>query len=524
MITRYKKNDILELDIVDMTTEGLGIGKVDGQVFFVKDAIIGDTAKVIITKVTSNVTYAKATAIIEESPYRVESQCFVANACGGCKLLNLNYKKQLELKKKYVFDCLSKIGKFNIVAEESVGASTASPYGGIFGMDSPYNFRNKMQVPYAVRNGKIIYGFYAGRTHHVVEFKKCLAGFEGAEKILDAVRDGLKKFAISIYDEKTASGVFREVMLRKGNESCEVSITYILNDKNYEKNLGLYKDFDEYIISHCGGEPVTSTININTGSNNVIFGNKNIVLRGPGYISDVIGDTKYRISPESFYQVNSKLTKVLYDKILEYTDFNGDENVLDLYCGIGTISLYIARKVNKVVGIEIVDKAIENAKENAKINGINNAVFICSDVVNAGTDKSLKVNDESASKDDNINYFDTVIVDPPRKGLDNSTIDYIKRLAPKKVIYVSCNPSTLARDLDLLCHSEPEFRMGELCEPSGKATRMGELCEPSGKATRMGELCEPVYNLVKLANVDMFPHTMHVETVALLSRNVEVGK
>ncbi len=509
MITRYKKNDILELDIVDMTTEGLGIGKVDGQVFFVKDAIIGDKVEVIITKVTSNINYAKATTIIEESPYRVESQCFVANACGGCKLLNLDYKKQLELKKKYVFDCLSKIGKFNIVAEESVGASTASPYGGIFGMDSPYNFRNKMQVPYAVRNGKIIYGFYAGRTHHVVEFKKCLAGFEGAECILEVIKSALEKFHISIYDERIYSGVFREVMLRKGNESGEISITYILNDKNYEKNLELYKKFDEYIVLNCNPivenksgsktcKLVTSTININTSQNNVIFGNKNIILRGPGYISDTIGATKYHISPESFYQVNSKLTKVLYDKILEYTDFNGDENVLDLYCGIGTISLYIARKVNKVVGIEIVDKAIENAKENVKINGINNAVFICSDVVNAGTDKSLKVNDESASKDDNINYFDTVIVDPPRKGLDNSTIDYIKRLAPKKVIYVSCNPSTLARDLDLLCHSEPEFRMGELCEP--------------------------VYNLVKLANVDMFPHTMHVETVALLSRNVGVGK
>lgn len=496
-INKYKKNDILELDIVDMTNEGLGISKLYGQVFFVKDALIGDKVEALITKITSNIIYAKTTSIIKESKDRVKAECSVANACGGCKILSLNYQKQLELKKKYTLTCMSKIGRFGM-----------SPYQGVIGANKIYNFRNKMQIPFAMRDGVIVYGFYAGRTHHIIEFENCVTGFNGSKLILDTIKGALKIFNLSIYDEKTQSGVFREVMLRKGNETGEVSITYILNDNNYKKHFDLYKKFDEYIVSTCNSayhsdesrrrgehcEPVvtivTSTININTKNNNTIFGNENIILHGKGYIEDSIGDVKYYISPESFYQVNSEMTKKLYDKIVEYGDFKGDENVLDLYCGIGTISLYVAKKVKSIVGVEVVKKAIENAKENAVLNSIDNAYFL---EANLETDGDIldDVVTEKFKKG-----VDVVIVDPPRKGLDELTINYIKKIRPEKLIYVSCNPATLARDLNIFCHAE--MRSDEIVNNDSKY--------------------EPSYRLVNMVNVDMFPHTMHVETVVLMSR------
>ena len=460
----YKKNDIIELDIIDMTKDGLGLAKASGQVFFVKDGIVGDKVKVVVTKLSPNIIYTNVTDIISRSPYRVDAACSISNACGGCSLLNLNYDKELELKKTFVLNCLKKIGKFDISIENL--------YEGILKMQNPYSFRNKMQVPFALRNGEIIYGFYAGRTHYIIEFEDCIVGFKGAKNILDSIKNALKKFNISIYDEKSAKGIFRQVLLRKGNVSNEISITYILNDANYEKNLDLYKDFDRYVVSNADKNNllVTSTININLSNNNVIFGNKNIVIRGKGYIEDSILDIKYHISPESFYQVNNEMTKILYDKVLEYADFKGNERVLDLYCGIGTISLYLARYVKEVLGIEIVKSAVDNAKDNAKINGIDNAKFLCLDA-----DKI------DACKENEFKNFDTVIVDPPRKGLDITTINFIKELKPKKIIYVSCDPATLSRDLDILCHGE------------------------DGKFT-----------IKRIANVDMFPHTMHVETVSIL--------
>ena len=449
-----------------MTKDGLGLAKVLGQVFFVKDAILGDKVKAVVTKVTSNIIYAKTNEIIDRSPYRVDTACKIANACGGCSLLNLDYNKELELKKNFVISCLKKIGNFNIDCDNL--------YEGILKMQNPYNFRNKMQVPFAVRNGEIIYGFYAGRTHYIIELEDCIVGFTNAKEILDSIKNALKKFNISIYDEKSGEGIFRQVLLRKGNVSNEISLTYIINDKKYEKNLDLYKKFDRYVVDNVANNDllVTTTININLDNNNVIFGNKNIVIRGKGYIEDSISDIKYRISPESFYQVNSEMTKVLYDKVIEYAEFDGSERVLDLYCGIGTISLYLSRYVKEVFGIEIVKSAVDNANDNAKINGIDNAKFKCLDV-----DK-IDVSIDNESKN-----FDVVIVDPPRKGLDITTINFIKTINPKKIIYVSCDPATLSRDLDILCHGENNK-----------------------------------YTLKRIANVDMFPHTMHVETVSVLIR------
>lgn len=469
----YNKNQKLELDIIDMTKDGLGVAKKDLQVFFVKDAVPGDKVSAVVTKVTSNVIYAKTLDVISKSKYRVEPMCKVANRCGGCKLLNLDYDKQIELKKENTLNTISKIGKFDKDLLHNY-------YDGILTIETKKNYRNKMQVPFGMKNGEVVYGFYAGRTHHIVEFDNCVVGFKYSDIILKIIKENIAKHNISIYDENTGEGIFREVMLRKGNSTHEISITYILNDKNVDKHMSLYQSFDTDVLtgiedklSHLGKDSsITSTINVNTSNNNVLFGKENIVLSGKGYIEDNIGTIRYHISPESFYQVNIEMTKKLYDKIIDYADFKGNENVLDLYCGIGTISLYVARNVKSVLGVEIVDKAVENAKENTKLNSITNAHFICLD--------TSKLDKENIKKCNNTLDYDTVIVDPPRSGLDGRTLDFIKDIDPEKIIYVSCDLATLARDLDFFCHN-------------------------GGK-----------YILKKFLNVDMFPHTMHIETVALL--------
>ena len=453
----FSKNEKIELDIIDMTKDGLGVAKVDSQVFFVKNAILEDRVNAVITKVTTNVIYAKALDIVNKSKYRVESKCDVIDLV-------------IELKKNVVLNTISKIGKISF-------EDLNERYEGIIAMETPHRFRNKMQVPFAIRDGKVVYGFYAGRTHHIVEFDYCLSGFKGSDVILNIIRDAITKYNISVYDENTNDGVFREVLIRCGNVSNEISLTYIINDKNYDNNLELYKAFDNYIVEeYSKGEVLrsltTSTLNINTSNTNVLFGNKNIILRGAGYIEDKIGDIKYHISPESFYQVNMKMTKILYDKVLEYADFTGNENVLDLYCGIGTISLYMAGKVKSVLGVEIVESAVENAKSNAALNNIKNAKFIC-------LDASKITKDIISSNASGVN-IDTVVVDPPRKGLDKATIDLIRDIDPKKIIYVSCDPATLSRDIDILCNIEKK------------------------------------YAVQRFANVDMFPHTMHIETVMSL--------
>ena len=492
----FSKNQKIELEIIDITKEGLGIAKQDSQVFFVKDAIVGDKVNAIITKVAANIIYAKAQEVIVKSEYRVDSKCKVSNSCGGCQLLNLDYQKQLDLKKQNVLNVINKIGKIDIDYLNKC-------YDGISSMSVPHRFRNKMQVPFAMRDGKVIYGFYAGRTHHIIEFDCCIAGFKGSDEILNIIKEAIEKFNISVYDENTNKGVFREVLIRCGNVSNEISLTYIINDNDYEKNLELYKTFDNYIVEECssgrhsvvqhGGEHlcnsyklVTTTLNINTSNTNVLFGNKNIVLRGSGYIEDSIGDIKYHISPESFYQVNREMTKVLYDKVVEYGNFTGNENALDLYCGIGTISLYVAKYVKSVLGIEIVERAIENAKENVKINSIANVEFVCSDATKYSHNGKNDCNDEiqhcRGEHCEPADKYDVVIVDPPRKGLDEKVIDYIKSVDPKKIIYVSCDPATLARDINIFSNGDNK------------------------------------YKLEKVSNVDMFPHTMHVETVALMTK------
>ena len=497
-----KKNEKIKLDIIDMTKDGLGLAKLDGQVFFVKDGLIGDRVEAIITKIDKNVIYAKVVNLVKNSEFRVESACTISNACGGCQLLNLDYNKQLEIKKNYVLSCLKKIAKLdNIFVEDN---SKKNIYEGVIPICNTYNFRNKMQVPFSMKNGKIVYGFYASRTHSIIECEKCIVGFKGSDIILRSIKDVLEKRNISIYNECENDGIFREVMLRKGNTSNEVSITYIINDKDCNKKLKLYRDFDNEVLEKYEkynslekDEKLilkTSTISINTNANNVIFGNKNIVIRGCGYIEDTIGDIKYHISPESFYQINIEMTKKLYDAIVELADFNGKECVLDLYCGIGTISLYISKYVKKVIGIEIVEKAIENAIENAVLNDIKNVDFICKDLskVNIIDMRNATIEGNNRLKVEKVHSkilmnknetYDTIIIDPPRKGLDENTISFIKSINPNKIIYVSCDPATFSRDIDSLCNKE-----------------------------------DGGYHVVLIKNVDMFPHTMHIETIAKLEK------
>ena len=460
------KNDKVNLNIIDLTNEGLGVAKKDGKVFFVKDALPLDEVNAVVTKVNKNIIYARSIEILNPSPFRVDPRCSISNACGGCQIASLDYNKQLEIKKEFTLNNLKNIAKQDV----------RSKYEEIIGMDEPYNFRNKMQVPFSRSEGDITFGFYASRTHHVIPFNTCCAGFTKADIVLFAIKRALIKYNISIYNEESGFGIFREALLRCGNESKEISITYIINDdKVSNSNLDLYREFDECIRNELNSlNIVTTTLNINIGKNNVLLGKENISLYGKGYIEDSIGHCKYKISPTSFYQINNKLTKVLYDKILSYGSFNGSENVLDLFCGIGTISLYIASKVKSVTGIEIIKDAVENAKENSLLNNITNAKFILADV-NNNLDEIINIYL-------NEKKFDCIIVDPPRKGLSKESINTILKLGPSKIIYVSCDSATLSRDLDILCDSNNRFRIERLC------------------------------------NIDMFPHTTHVETVCLLSQ------
>ena len=459
------KNDKVNLKIIDLTNEGLGVARKDGKVFFVKDALPLDEANAVVTKVNKNIIYARSIEIINPSPFRQEPKCSISNACGGCQIASLNYNKQLEIKKEFTLNNLKNIAKQDV----------RSKYEEIIGMDEPYYFRNKMQVPFAKSESGVDFGFYASRTHHIIPFSTCYAGFANSDAVLVAIKKALLKYNISIYNEESGFGVFREALIRCGNESGEISITYIINDdKVISSGLGVYKEFDECVRDNLRDlNIVTTTLNINLDRSNVLLGKENVLLYGKGYIEDSIGHRKYKVSPTSFYQINNKLTKVLYDKILSYGNFNGSEHVLDLFCGIGTISLYIANKVKSVTGIEIVKDAVENAKENAALNNVTNTKFILADV-NNNLNQTIDIYL-------NNKKFDCIIVDPPRKGLSKESIDAILKIDPVKIIYVSCDSATLSRDLDIICDSKNGFCIERLC------------------------------------NIDMFPHTTHVETVCLLS-------
>ena len=450
----FRKNDLVTLEIEDCGIDGEGIGKADGFTVFVKDAVIGDTVTAKIIKAKKNYGYGRLMEVLKPSPYRVEPKCEFARQCGGCQLQALSYDQQLVFKTNKVKGHLERIGGF-----------TDIPMEPIIGMDELFHYRNKAQFPVGRnKKGKIVTGFYAGRTHNIIENRDCALGVAENKEVLDRVIAHMEKYGIEPYNEATGKGLVRHVLIRYGYFTKEVMVCLILNGNKIPKEEQLVK-------SLCEIPGMTSiTINVNKKHSNVILGEEIRLLWGQEYITDRIGDISYQISPLSFYQVNPMQTQKLYAKALEYADLHGQETVWDLYCGIGTISLFLAQKAKFVRGVEIVPAAIENAKENAKLNGLENTEFFVG--------KAEEVLPREYKK--NGVYADVIVVDPPRKGCDETLLETMVEMNPERIVYVSCDSATLARDLKYLC--------------------------------------ERGYELRKVCPVDQFGMTVHVETVVLLSQ------
>ena len=457
-----QKNDELTLLIEDMGVDGEGIGKADGAALFVKDAVIGDKVRVKVMKMKKTYGYARLLEILEPSPYRVEPECAFHRQCGGCQIQALAYEKQLEYKQRKVENNLKRIGGF-----------TDIPLEPIIGMDEPYHYRNKAQFPVGTdKDGKIITGFYAGRTHQIIANRDCALGVPVNRQILDTVIDFMEKHHVTAYDEKTGRGLVRHVLVRCGFTTKEIMVCLVINGRKLPF-------CDTLVHALCNIEGMTSiSINCNLERTNVILGKETKVLWGQAYITDFIGGIRYQISPVSFYQVNPVQTEKLYGLALEYANLHGEETVWDLYCGIGTISLFLAQKAKQVYGVEIIPQAIADAKKNAEINGISNAEFFVG--------KSEEVLPEFYEKERQAGrkaYADVIVVDPPRKGCDAKLLETILAMAPPKVIYVSCDSATLARDLKILCEKD--------------------------------------YELVKVRAVDQFCHSVHCEVCVKLERIVK---
>lgn len=453
-----KKDDILELEIIDIGSDGQGIGKADGFTLFVKDAIIGDIVKAKIIKMKKNYGYGRLMEIVSPSNLRTEPKCEFHRQCGGCQIQAMNYDAQLKFKQDKVRNNIVRIGGFDSDFVDSI----MQP---IIGMEEPFFYRNKAQFPFGTdKNGNIITGFYAGRTHSIIKNTNCCLGIEENELILKIMLKFMEENNIKAYDEVTHKGLVRHVLIRKGFKTGEIMVCVIINGDKLPHAEKLINEL-------CKIDGMKSiTLNVNKEKTNVIMGTEIIPVWGEKYITDYIGDVKFRISPLSFYQVNPIQTEKLYKKALEYAGLNGDETVWDLYCGIGTISLFLAQKAKKVYGVEIVPNAIMDARENAKLNNLSNVEFFVG--------KAEEVLPEQHEK--NKVYADIIVVDPPRKGCDEKCLNTILKMQPKRVVYVSCDSATLARDLRILCDGG--------------------------------------YKLEKIQAVDQFSQTVHVESAVLLSR------
>ena len=461
----FKKNDILTVEITDMGVDGEGIGKVDGFTLFVKDTLIGDVAEVKIMKAKRQYGYARLMKLLTPSPDRVEPACSVARTCGGCQIQALSYSKQLEFKKNKVRGNLIRIGGF---AEEFID-EIMEPIGG---MEDPFHYRNKAQYPMGTdKEGNLIAGFYAGRTHQIIPNLDCALGSEMNRVILEKILAFMNQYKLTAYDEETRKGLVRHILIREGFATKEIMVCLIINGTKLPHSEKLAE-----VLAKIPG--MTSiTLSINEENTNVIMGKQIHVIWGQSYITDYIGNVKYQISPLSFYQVNPAQTEVLYGQALKYAGLNGNETVWDVYCGIGTISLFLAQKAKKVYGVEIVSQAIEDARRNAEINGIQNAEFFVGEA-----EEVLPSYYAQYAKDHpgESAHADVIVVDPPRKGCEESVLQTMVNMQPERIVYVSCDSATLARDLKYL----------------------------SGNG----------YELEKVCAVDMFPHTVHVETVCLLSK------
>ena len=453
-----KKNQEILLTIEDFTREGEGLGKYQGFPLFVKDTVIGDKAKVSVTKLKKNYGYARLVEILEPSPDRVTPPCPVARQCGGCKIQQLSYEKQKEFKWNQVANCLKRIGGFDGIEAKM------EP---IYGMEHPWRYRNKAQYPIGLdKDGSIIAGFYVGRTHTIVPNTDCLIQAEVNKDILEIILRYLRKNHIRPYDEKSHTGLVRHVLTRVGFVTGEIMVCLVLNGKKEQlKNSAA-------LVEQLRQIPGMTSIMVNTNKEktNRILGASCETLWGRDYIEDYIGDVRYQIGPLSFFQVNPVQTERLYGTALEFAGLTGEETVWDLYCGIGTISLFLARRAGRVYGVEIVPQAIRDAKNNAAINDISNARFYVG--------KAEEVLPGMYEKEGV--QADVIVVDPPRKGCEQVVLETMVKMQPERIVYVSCDPATLARDVKYL----------------------------RGNG----------YELDRVKAVDMFPHTVHVETVVLMSK------
>lgn len=467
-----RKNDIVKLCITDIGVGGEGIGKVDGYTLFVKDAVIGDVVEAKVMKAKKNYGYARLMHILTPSEGREkELKCEIARKCGGCQIQQMKYDWQLRFKEAKVRDSLVRIGEVPELLLDQV----MEP---ILGMEEPFRYRNKAQFPIGVdKDGRVTAGFYAGRTHSIIPVRDCVLGVPVNEKILDCILDFMEEFHIPAYDEIHHRGLVRHVLIRYGFRTEEIMVCLVINGTSIPKV--------EILTERLAAiENMTSiSLSVNREKTNVIMGNEVKVLWGKGYITDRIGDVEYRISPLSFYQVNPAQTEKLYETALEYAglEAGNDTAVWDLYCGIGTISLFLAQKAGKVYGVEIVPQAVEDAKNNARINGIKNVEFYEGRAEDVLPEYYARYEKEQGKKA----HADVIVVDPPRKGCDETLLETIVKMEPEKVVYVSCDPATLARDVKYLRGNGYEVR--------------------------------------RVRAVDMFPHTVHVETVVLLSHNHQIA-
>ena len=481
-MAQYSKNDIVTVKIEDIGTEGEGIGKLEGFTLFVKDAVMGDVVEARLVKVKKNYAYARLEKVLTSSPLRVKPVCPYHKQCGGCQIQAMSYEAQLQFKENKVKNNLVRIGGFDQIFIESV----MEP---VVGMEQPWHYRNKAQFPVGTdKDGRIITGFYAGRTHSIIANTDCALGVEENEPILQKVLAYMQNEKVSAYDETTGQGLVRHILIRKGFTSGEIMVCLVINGKSLPK--------EDRLVSTLREIPGMTSIwlNYNTKNTNVIMGTEGRVLWGQNTITDVIHrrsieeinsgkdclryDSKenapqgitFAISPLSFYQVNPIQTEKLYSLALEYAGLTGEETVWDLYCGIGTISLFMAQCAKEVHGVEIVPQAIEDARKNAECNHIENATFY----VGKAEEVLPRLYEEEHI------FADVICVDPPRKGCDEACLNTIIKMAPKRIVYVSCDSATLARDLKYLCENGYEIR--------------------------------------KVRAVDQFGQTVHVETVVLLSK------
>lgn len=437
-----KKNDLFELKIEALGNDGEGIGHYQGFTFFVKDAVPGDLICARALKFKKTYGYARVEEILTTSPDRVMPRCPVARQCGGCQLQHLSYECQLAYKQEKIKDCLERIG------------GVAEPYlEPIIGMEEPYYYRNKAQFPVGMRkDGRAAIGFYAGHSHHIVDTEECCIQAPVNAALMAAVREYLEECKVSPYQEETHTGLVRHILTRVGFVTGEIMVCMVINGTGLPRAEVLREKLEWAVEKWNRRESadkreveyrlVSLCLNINTERTNVILGSRIIPLYGEPYITDYIGAVKYRISPLSFYQVNPGQTRRLYEQAMLYADLKGNEIVWDLYCGIGTISLFLAQKAKKVYGVEIVPQAIEDARKNAEMNGITNAEFF----VGAAEDVLPQKYKESGDK----MRADVIVVDPPRAGCARGLLEVIVRMQPERVVYVSCDPATLARDVKFL--------------------------------------------------------------------------